>query len=195
MGGSQMNLNRFLQDQGSDATRTIYGRYIRQFVEYHKTTHTKTTKMSTDEAEDALKSFVNHLKREQKSGQTIKVARNAVKQWFLANKIQIISKLKNVDDSKTYFDYIPTKDDVRKVLDECRIDYKVVVCLIAFSGMRPGDALKLKYESLKASYEREDEVLTISLQEEKKKNRYFTFLGPQGTRYMRELIERRKELG
>ena len=190
-----MNMKSFLKKLNSEATKESYGRYIRQFIKFHKTSQIKTTQWNVEQAENALEVFRQHLLSEGKSGQTIQVAWAAIKMWFTTNRIPITIKLKYNDKSKTFLDYIPTKDAFRKVLDLCRLDYKVGVCLMGFSGMRPSDVRELKYKNIKASYERGDDVLTITLKDRKKSNWFFTFLGPQGTRYIRELIEQRKQNG
>jgi integrase len=102
---------------------------------------------------------------------------------------------KNVSTTKTYLDYIPSREDVQRLLDAAKLHHKVAIGLLAFSGLRPVDVCNLKYKHIKASYEKGEDVLTIVLKHRKTRQWYVSFVGTQCTRYIRSYLEARQERG
>ena len=190
-----MQVNVWLNRLRTESTREAYGRWLNIFTEFAGVSSEETLEWDAVKAEDMMLAFKDHLLNEGLSGNSVKQAWSAVKRWFDDNRIKVAVKCKDLDTSKTYLDYIPTKDDIRQVLYECPLKYKIAVSLIAFSGMRPIDVQNLQYENIKASYERNDPILTLVLKQRKTNEWYFTFLGPQGTKYIRDLLTQRAKDG
>ena len=174
------------------ATRKMYAHYLKRFLAFHQVTAEETLTWTVDAAEDRLEDWKYHLIDRGLAGRTVQNAFGAVRRWFIDHKIRVTISCKDVDTGREYLDYIPAREDVQKLLDDAKLHHMVGIALIAFAGLRPVDAVALKYENIKASYEAGDEVLTIVIKQQKTKDWYFTFLGPQGTRYVRQLLTRRK---
>ena len=103
--------------------------------------------------------------------------------------------MRGIRKAKTYLDYIPSREDIKCLLNSVGLKLKVAVSLMAFSGLRLVDVCNLRYSNIQRSFEAGEEVLTIVLRQRKTGEWYFTFLGPQGTGYIRQLLERRKRRG
>ena len=103
--------------------------------------------------------------------------------------------MRGIRKAKTYLDYIPSREDIKCLLNSVGLKLKVAVSLMAFSGLRLVDVCNLRYSNIQRSFEAGEEVLTIVLRQRKTGEWYFTFLGPQGTGYIRQLLERRKRKG
>jgi len=155
----------------------------------------ETLTWTVEEAEDKMLEFQAHMTEEGLAGATIQTNFTGVKQWFQFNRIRVIVRCKGAPAKRTYFDYIPSREDVQALLDAAKLHHKVAIALIAFSGLRPIDVVTLKFENIKASYKAGDSVLTIIKLHQKTGEWYPTFIGSQGTRYIRSFIEARRARG
>lgn len=185
-------MQKWIERLRAPSTRKMYAHYLRRFLLFHNVTAEETLTWSVNEAEDRLEDWKYHLVDRGLAGKTIQNAFGAVRRWFKDHRIRVDISCKDVDTGRVYLDYIPDREDVRRLLDDAKLHHMVGIALIAFSGLRPVDAVNLKYDNIKASYEAGDEVLTIVIKQKKTRDWYFTFLGPQGTRYVRQLLTRRK---
>ncbi len=188
-------VTRWLKNYPSKETRRRYEFAFSQFCKFHQVTPADTLKWSVEEAEDRLIAWKNQLVEEGKAGSSIKVAFTVVKQWFRTNRIRVDVPCKNVSTTRTYLDYLPSREDVHRLLDTTKLHHRVIIALIAFSGLRPVDVASLRYEHIKKSFEAGDEVLTIKKKHSKTQRWYPTFLGHQGTQYLRSYIQERKDRG
>lgn len=188
-------VSRWLKTYSSIETRRRYEFAFHQFLKFHNIKAEDTLDWSVVEAEDRLIDWKTHLVETGKAGSSIKVAFTVIKQWYRFNRIRVDVQCKNVSTTRTYLDYLPTRDDVQRLLDTAKLHHRVIIALIAFSGLRPVDVASLQYKHIKASFEAGDEVLTIIKKQQKTKQWYPTFLGFQGTRYLRSYLQERKSKG
>jgi len=188
-------VSRWLKTYPSKETRRRYEFAFYQFLKFHNVTAEDTLDWSVIEAEDRLIDWKTHLVETGKAGSSIKVAFTVIKQWYRFIRKRVDVQCKNVSSTRTYLDYLPTRDDVQRLLDTAKLHHRVVIALIAFSGLRPVDVASLQYRHIKKSFEAGDEVLTIIKKQSKTKQWYPTFLGFQGTRYLRSYLEERKSKG
>lgn len=188
-------VSRWLKTYSSKETRRRYEFAFYQFLKFHNVKAEDTLEWSVVEAEDHLIDWKTHLVESDKAGSSIKVAFTVIKQWYRFNRIRVDVQCKNVSSTRTYLDYLPTREDVQRLLDTAKLHHRVVIALIAFAGLRPVDVASLQYKHIKASFEAGDEVLTINKIQQKTKEWYSTFLGFQGTRYLRSYLEERKSKG
>jgi len=171
----------------------MYNHYMRQFLTYQDATAEQTLEWSVDEAEDRLLKWQYHMMDRGLAGKTIQNSFSAVKRWFRDHRIRVDVTCRNIDTSKTYLDHIPTREQVQLLLDSAKLHHKIGIALVAFSGLRPVDAASLTYANISNSFENGDEVLTIVLKQRKTRAWYFTFIGPQGTRYIRQSLWQREK--
>lgn len=188
-------------------TREAYTDALYRFLDWHKATPAQTLRWSVKEANARMKHFKLYLRDyisprtgRNLAGSTKLIIWSGLKSWFGSHNRPINERLKGIRTTKTILDYIPTKDDVALLLGvnhgRYPMVYKTAIALMAFSGMRPVDLMNLRYGSIRASYEkRDEEVLTLTQIQQKTDAWYTTYLGPEGLRYLRKLLEDRKARG
>ncbi len=143
-----------------------------------------------------MEDYKNFLLDDGLSGSTVKQAWTATKRWFEDHRIYIQKKLRDVEAARTYFDHIPTPQQLNSILEFSNAKHRVAFSLMAFAGMRPSDvcALRLASFMIKRNWMNED-VLTIRVKQRKTGNLYATFLGPQGKKYLQQLLDMRESEG
>ena len=146
----------------AEKSRTTYEYCMRMFSDFVRVTPDGMRTWTPEEAEDKLLAFRNRLSHQGMSGATISLAWMVVKKWFGDNRIPIRAKC-GVRSTRTIFDYIPTSSDLKVLLEGSKLLYRTAFGLIAFSGMRPVDVRNLRFENVKASLSREDEVITMTI--------------------------------
>ncbi|MCK4435872.1 site-specific integrase [Candidatus Bathyarchaeota archaeon] len=193
----------------SESTRKLYTSWIQEFCDYYNVSPSATLKWSKAKILKACKRFLNYLQKERHkvlakergfdvnplSGSSVLIARAALQRWYVDADRDIRIKLKGVRARKTYFDYIPSQEDMKLIFDECKLKYKLAFSLIAYSGMRPIDVVNLTFENIKRSYNRGDDILEITLRQRKTKEWYTTFLAQEGTDYLKRFLEMRRNAG
>lgn len=190
-----MNLEEWARRLRTRSTRRVYTKAVRLFAEFCEVHLDETLTWSIDHAEDRIVDFKEDMLSMGFAGATVKARFAAVVRWFRDHKIRVLVVCRDVPVTKTFLDYLPSREDVQTVLDGLKPYYKVGAALIAFSGLRPVDATSLKFENVKASLGRGDDVLTINKRHQKTQVWYVSFLGPQGLRYLKTLLENRRRRG
>ena len=179
----------------AENTRLMYMKALRAFLAFSSASSEQSLTWTVDEAESRMIEWKEHLISSGLSGRSVMIGWAGVKRWFVDNRIRIVAKCEHVSPEKTYLDYIPTQQDVQLILDDCSLRLRLAVALMAFSGMRPADIVELQYRHVRKSFEHTDDVTTVIKQQKKTHQWYFTFLGPQGTRYLRSVLEMREKAG
>lgn len=190
-----MKFDTWLSRLRTRNTRECYAIYVKKFFGFHKVTPQESLAWDSITAEDRLEDFKHHMLEEGYAGKTVSLAWIATKRWFEDHRIPILKKLRDVSTEKTYVDYIPTKPDLQKMLDDSILRYKLAICLMAHAGLRPVDVAELQYQHVKSSVEKNDMITTIIKKHRKTRQWYFSFLGQQGTRLLVQQIELHKKRG
>lgn len=190
------NKERWLSSYPKRNTQNRYGTALSRFCDYHKVEPDQTLDWDLETIEDNLEDWKVSMIPEL-SGNTIRLYLTALTRWFKFNRkrIDVDNITRNLSRRDTYTDYPVTRDDLRRLLNNATLKQKVGISLIAFSGLRPVDVVTLQYRHIVESYKNGDEVLTIQKVHEKTEREYVSFLGHQGTRYLRDYLERRKQKG
>lgn len=188
-------VERWLNTYGPSSTRERYSTAITKFCAFCKATPEETLTWTLDKIEDRMIDWVTVQREADYAGSTITTEFAGVKRWFLFNRKRIVVECRNIPTTRKSLDYIPSRDDVQTLLDAAILKHRVAIALFAFAGLRPVDQSELVYENIKASLEAGDEVLTIVKQHRKTRQWYVTFLGPQGTGYLKRLLELRRKHG
>lgn len=188
-------VERWLGSYGAAGTRDRYARALSKFCDYYEVTPEETLDWELEMIEDYMIDWKVFQRDADYAGATIIVEFAAVKRWFIFNRKRIMVECKNISATRKVLDYIPTRPDVQEMLDSAKLSHRVAIAFFGFSGYRPVDISELKYKHVKASLESGDEVLTITKQHRKTRQWYVTFLGPQGTRYLRSYLKIRRMNG
>jgi len=183
-----MEISLWLSRLRTPSTRRVYRIFLNNFLQYNSATWQDSIEWQEPEIEDRMLLWRDFLMSEDLAHSSIRTAWGAVRKWFTDNRKRIIISCDVGPSAKTYLDYIPTKEDVRLLLNEANLRYKVIISIIAFSGMRPIDIIGLQYKHIKASFEKGDEVLTLIKKQQKTRQWYFTFISPQSTSYLRQWL-------
>lgn len=191
-------VKRWLDSYSSSNTRRNYGLALREFCKDYDVTPDQTLEWSEQEIENNLQDHINKLKKKSLAGSTVHIRLTALKMWFEFNRIdlprRVIRQLsKGLKTGRERMTYIPTQDEVRQVLEAVGLKHKVMVSLIAFAGLRPVDIASLQYKHIKGSIESDDAVLTILKKHQKTNEWYFSLLGHQGTKYLKDYLKKRAE--
>jgi len=179
----------------TESTRENYVHSLTLFLDYYHATPKESVTWTPEEAEDRIRAWQDYLMQEDYAGSTIHTYSNGVRRWFIDHRVRILSTARDIPKTKTYLDYIPNSENAQVVLDALKIHYKVGLALVAFSGLRPSDATGLRYENIKASYENGDKILTIVKRHRKSREWYVSFVGTQGARYIKTLLDQRRARG
>lgn len=174
------------------STRKTYIYAIRLFLETFGVSSEEALKWKVEYAEDRIQDFQDMRVKAEKTGSTVKVEMAALKRFFRDHRIRVIVSTRDILVKKSYLDYFPSRDVVQMVLDGLKLHYKAGAALIAFSGLRPIDATELQFKNLKVSYKNGDKILTILKEHRKTQSWYVSFIGTQGTRYIRLLLDSRQ---
>ncbi len=116
--------------------------------------------------------------------------------------INIKNENRNLNAEK---EVIPTKEELAKILRIATIRERVAISLIAFSGLRPevlgnidgsdglmiGDIPDIAIESDKVSFNSVPVRINVRPELSKIRTKYFSFLGPEGSQYLKEYLENR----
>jgi len=94
-----------------------------------------------------------------------------------------------------YPDRAPTPEELAKIVDIADIREKVIVSLLALSGVRIGTLEKLQYRHVKEDLEKGVMPVHMHIEAEITKGKYHdydTFLGAEGAQYLKAYLESRR---
>jgi integrase/ketosteroid isomerase-like protein len=182
----------------SEGSAYVYVQALGKFLKWKKTTPEETLRWTPEGAAREMVSYIGILKKEGKADKYLATIWYALKSWFADNgmrKIKVDEKVP-VKQQVNLLDRIPTKEDLKRILDCASMQTKAMISMMAFAGMRPKDASELTYSSIKEDYEAEVTPMAIYHRVSKTGGLWHVaFLTSQGAGYLREWIEYRKAEG
>lgn len=128
------------------------------------------------------------------SSQTIASVKAALKTWLGVNGITL-PKILTPMIRHSYSARAPTPDELAKVLEIADLREKVIISVLALSGIRVGTLIKLKLKHLEPDLSRGVTPLCITVPAELNKGHYcsyFTFIGAEAVQYLRLYLEERR---
>jgi integrase len=95
-----------------------------------------------------------------------------------------------------YYDRAPSREEIQKILDVADLRERVIITILAVSGLRLGTLLKLQYRHVK--HDLELGIIPIRVHVEAtvtkgKRRSYDTFLNEEASQYLRTYIDVRKK--
>lgn len=154
--------------------------------------------------------FVIKMISDGKKGAYVGKFRQVIRSWLVFNdidyKIKINIPNENVNEN-TLNERVPTKDELSKILRMATPRGRVSIALLAFSGLRPeslgnyegtdglllGDIEDLNIENV--SFTHIPAKVNVRNGLSKARFRYFTFLGQEGCKYIKDYLEERRKSG
>jgi hypothetical protein len=200
--------------RGSMITADVYLRRLGLFCEKNSTRPKILAEMDETSLTALTLDNVTRLEAEGYAGSYIETIVKAVKSWLQHNDKQLKSKVKitDVGDTPTLQDErTPTQDEFGRVIRASEPDARVVVCLVAHSGLRPevlgdyhgqdglrlGDFLELEIDNKNKTVRFTDLPTFIRVRKKLSKGRhqYLTLLSEEGAAYLQEFLESRMRQG
>ena len=173
----------FLESCRSKATRETYELLLQKYVDFVGENH-----LFTNPNESIIK-FIMKLRNEGKPSTTISNYMNSIKAFYRINDVTLnIYKIEKLmpERLKANRDRAYTRAEIGKMLAIADERMKVVILLMASSGVRMGPIPDLKIKSL------DENKLTVY---ENTKEEYFTFITPECQNAISEYLEFRKRYG
>ena len=104
---------------------------------------------------------------------------------------------------------IPTNEEMDSILQRANLRQRAIIGLIAFSGIRPGaignytgddglrigDIIDLKVNKEGVNFEKSPALMVVRAELSKSNKRYYTFIGPQSAKYLKEYLNQRIQEG
>mgnify|MGYP001626375198 CR=1 FL=1 len=192
--------------QGSEATRRSYCYNLSKFCEFCGLMPDDLIKLPIQQIQAFVDSFVLKLRDENKSLKYIKHYIDALKAFFRANRFQV-----DLDSPKIparYHhrpEYVPTPAEALKMA-ECApsLRDKVIILLLAFSGLRISTLLALRIKDIMVEIEKNLENLCIPVYPQMKSVNpnackgnipYYTFTIKKATEYLKLYLQERLQEG
>jgi integrase len=138
--------------------------------------------------------FVGDLQAEGLAPGTINNHVKGVKALFRINGVNLELPYR-VPKKVMYPDRAPTPEELAKVIDMADIREKVIVSLLALTGVRIGTLVKLQYRHVKKDLENGIAPVHMHIEAEITKgkyNDYDTFMGSEGVEYLKAYLNARR---
>ncbi len=201
--------------EGSQTTADTSIRRLGLFCEFVNKTPQDLLKLDEKERNDLLVDFVsdfrNHDGRE-RSGTYIQAMIKPVRSWFAFNGIQVTRKvkIKGTNSRPSLKDErVPSQETLRNILLAGDSRERLACSIMAFTGVRPqvlgnyrgtdglkiSDIVDMDIQNGKVSFTKVPVRVVIRSELSKKENEYFSFIGEEGAKYLKQYIEERISSG
>lgn len=141
-----------------------------------------------------IEEWMAELKAMEYAPGSIKLAVSYVKSWLDINGVEI-GKLPKPQGYVKYSVKAFTNEEIRKMIDVADLQGKVIISILATSGMRIGTLAKLKYKHVKEDLEAGRVPVCIHIKADETKGKYadyFTFINEEAVEYLKLYLERRR---
>jgi site-specific recombinase XerD len=141
---------------------------------------------------EIVKEFAVYLASKNLAPKTVAAWISSLKKFFAANglkvDVDIPLKIFNIHE-----DVLPNKEDLKRILSEVDLRMKVIITMLASSGMRIGELHNLKLGDIDLS----KEIPTVKIKGvgAKERKSRITFISKEAKKFLEEYLNRRKSLG
>jgi len=149
------------------------------------------------EMKECIREWLGELQAEGKAPKTINTYISAVKTWLAVNNIDI-GKVMFPRRYVKYVDRAPTPEELQKMLEVANLHEKVIISILATSGVRISTLVGLKYKHIKQDFEKGIVPCAIYVPAELNKGKYcdyVTFMNEEACKYLREYLDLRRRKG
>ncbi|MGC8699338.1 MAG: site-specific integrase [Candidatus Acidifodinimicrobium sp.] len=197
--------------RGSIITADVYLRRLSRFCEETKLSPEDLVSMDEKKVTDLLQDYISSHEGKYAGSYLVSIVK-IVRSWLAYNGKEMRRKIKVKDAEQSLTlrnERVPTQEELRKILGNATIQSRVTCSLMAFSGLRPetignydgndgltlGDLPDLEVYGTEVSFKNIPAMIVVRPELSKTKRQYFTFLGPEGCRYLKEYLESRLRSG
>jgi integrase len=176
---------RFLQSIDNVDTRKNYDYGMKSFLRYAKITADDLMKASPTAIEDAIRRQIRDMENQGLSWGTRAAVVNGLWKFCKVNKLKEVDFdeiRKTLGDDESEHDDQPYDNElVRKLMQAADLRKKVIIGVLATSGIRRGAiaSLKLKHAHKMTIPESTTETYALDIYANSKKDRYATFITPE----------------
>ena len=195
----------------SQVTSDIYLRNFGLWLEYLDKDPESIISLARDNFEEfkgEVSDKIRELEKKGTMGASISTSLKPMISYLKFNNVSVKLgiNIKNENRNlKAEKEVIPAKSDLAKILRMATLRERVSISLMSFSGLRPevlgyidgsdgltiGDIPDIIISDGKINYEHVPVQINVRPELSKIRNAYFTFLGPQGSEYLKEYLESR----
>ena len=193
------SVNRMIGELGlltrSENTKKTYLKGLAKFVEYKQIQNldqfVEEVKQKQNQNE-IVKEFAVYLASKNLAPKTVAAWISSLKKFFAANglkvDVDIPIKIFNIHE-----DVLPNNEDLRRILSEVDLRMKVIITMLASSGMRIGELHNLKLGDIDLS----KEIPTVKIKGvgAKERKSRITFISKEAKKFLEEYLNQRKSLG
>ena len=201
--------------RGSAGTARERARVLYRFLRFHDLTPHSLVELGVKDQrriEDLLMDFVSKLHRDGKSPGYIENYLKAVRSWLEFNDIRLLRKIRIGNRNETPSiaeERVPTRSELRQILNYADERAKCSIALVAFAGLRLQvlgnmdgteglrirDLPDLRVEGKDVLFAKVPAMVVVRPSLSKAKHRYFTFLADEGCEYLTAYLEKRIAMG
>ena len=179
----------------SENTKKTYLKGILKFVQYKQIqdldSFVEEVRKNQNQNE-IVKDFAVYLASKNLAPKSVAAWISSLKKFFAANglkvDVDIPLKIFNIHE-----DVLPSKNDLKTILSEVDLRMKVMITILASSGMRVGELYNLKLGDI--DFSKEIPVVRIRGVGAKERKSRITFISIEARKYLEEYLSQRKSLG
>lgn len=204
------SVNRWLNHVFADGVRspstektylhflTKYSEYLKlnpdQIIEQRRTHLKASDEFTKRQDEEGLINWRNHLEKQGLARSSTVTATNIIKSFYNSNYVEL--KVKTPKSWPSTIRKVPTREELKQMVEVCNKarDKALILCL-AQSGISSGDLELITYSMIKNELEKGVTPLHLSMERQKIKKRYDTFLGSNAIEALKQHIEEKGILG
>ncbi len=155
--------------------------------------------------------FVRKLEKEGKAGSYIARFKKVILSWLKFNdiRLQLTVNIAGENETPTIVnERVPSKEELARILRKATSRGRVAIAIMAFSGLRPeslgdyegtdglrlGDLKELKLSD-EIQFDKIPATVMVRSKLSKARHQYFSFIGEEGSTYIREYLEERRKQG
>ena len=143
---------------------------------------------------ESIDNFIGDLQAEDLAPGPINNHVKGVKSLFRVNRISLQLPFR-IRKTVRYPDRSPTPEELAKIIDIADLRNKVIVSILALSGIRIGTLVKLQYRHIKNDLETGVTPINLHIEAEITKGKYHnydTFIGCEATAYLKTYLDARR---
>jgi len=180
----------------SDKTKKTYLQGLKYFMKAFEiddldrfVQEIKSGKISADEV---YKEWIITLNSSGFAPKSINAWRSALRKLFEANDIEIkkriAMKVYTINES-----VLPSKEELRKVLEVCDLRARTIILILASSGLRPSELIELRLKDI--DLDKDPAVIRVRGLTAKERKPRITFMSDEAKTSLKLYLEKRKQMG